>query len=427
MKFSSRTASAASLATRWKKRPNRRQKKINKTDNMKKHLFIACVLLAFTAAAQTEEGIRFEHGTWKETLARAKKENKLVMLDAFTSWCGPCKWMAKNVFPMKDVGDFYNKNFVSAKIDMEKGEGVDIAKQYNVMNYPTFLYVDGDGKLVHRVCGSREAKLFIEAGQTALNPEKRYATLEKNYLGNKSSAEAALAYFNAASEACMNVEKEVTTFLDAQQPAALLGKNNYQLLIYFINDAASKPFLYLLSNYKEFVAKYEKAEIDAKIQAVYTASIKSAVRAKDDNALAALQKAYRSQANAPAGYLDAFADLTQAKASRDTGLYFKAVINFTDKYQWNDANQLNAAAWDFYEKTDNKAYLLKAEAWAKRSVELDPGYANMDTQAAVLYKLGKYQDAKASAVKAIELGKKDNEDVKETESLLDKINDKLKV
>lgn len=375
--------------------------------------------------AQTEEGIRFEHGTWKETLAKAKKENKLVMLDAYTSWCGPCKWMAKNIFPMKEVGDFYNKNFVSAKMDMEKGEGVALAEKYNVMNYPTFLFLDGGGNVVHRLCGSMEAKDFIEAGKTALDPAKGLAALEKNYLSNKNSSVAALAYFNAARDACLEVGKEVSAYLDAQKPVSFSNEANYQLLLSFINDVNAASFKHLLSNYEEFTSKYTKSEIDNKIKSVYSAAIYSAIRSKDDKALAALQKNYRAAANAPAAYLDALTDVTQARMSKDTALYFKAVIRFTDTYLMDDANQLNSAAWDFYEKTDNKAYLLHAEAWARRSVELAPGYANMDTHAAVLYKLGKYQEAKSSAMKAIELGKNGNEDVKETEALLQKINSKL--
>lgn len=395
---------------------------------MKKIILLLAVFLNAFAFAQTEgEGIKFEHGAWKETLARAKKENKLVMLDAFTSWCGPCKWMAKNIFPMKDVAEFYNKNFVSAKIDMEKGEGIDIAKKYAVMNYPTFLFVDGDGKLVHRICGSREAEAFIKAGKDAMDPKVNYATLEKNFKKAGSNPEAASAYFNAASEACMDVEKDVTTFLGTQKPESLIEQVNYNLVLYFINDHSNPSFQYIVAHYADFTAKFKKEEIDEKIKMVYTGSIKKALRAKDEAQLVNVQKSYRAQANVPVKFLDSYTDVTKARISRDTALYFKAVIDFTDNFLMADANQLNSSAWDFYEKTDNKAYLLKAEAWAKKSTELEPGYANFDTYAAVLFKLGKYPEAKTTATKAIDMGKKNNEDVKETESLLEKINEKLKV
>lgn len=392
---------------------------------MKKILALFVTLLSLSALAQ--EGINFEHGAWKETLAKAKKEKKLVMLDAFTSWCGPCKWMAKNIFPMKEVGEFYNKNFVAAKIDMEKGEGIDIAKKYAVMNYPTFLFVDGDGNLVHRICGSREAEAFIKAGKDAMDPKLNYSALEKTFRASADDAKAAQAYFNASSEACMDVETDVTKFLSAQKPAALTSKENYELIMYFINDQSNTAFTYMLGHYSDFTALYSKDDIDNKIKTVYTTSIKKAIRAKDENKLAEIQKAYRAEANAPGKFLDSYTNVTKARVSKDTSVYFKAIIDFTDNFLMADANQLNSNAWDFYEKTDNKAYLLKAESWAKKSVELNPGYANFDTYASVLFKLGKYPEAKEKASKAIDLGKKGNEDVKETEQLLEKITEKLKV
>lgn len=125
------------------------------------------LLMLLTAAAgfaQTETasaaGIQFETGTWAEILAKAKQQNKYVFVDAYTTWCGPCKWMDKNVFPTAEAGEYFNKNFVNAKIDMEKGEGLEIAKTYSVQAYPTYLYVDGDGNLVHRVVGSIITFLF---------------------------------------------------------------------------------------------------------------------------------------------------------------------------------------------------------------------------------------------------------------------------
>jgi len=104
---------------------------------MKKILItLIAITLAATGFAQTETasavGIKFETGTWVEILAKAKQQSKYVFVDAFTTWCGLCKWMDKNVFPTAEAGEYFNKNFVNAKIDMEKGEGLDIAKKYSV-------------------------------------------------------------------------------------------------------------------------------------------------------------------------------------------------------------------------------------------------------------------------------------------------------
>ena len=88
--------------------------------------YINAVTLLFICSISFSQGINFvpEDMKWQDVLAKAKKENKIVFVDAYTTWCGPCKWMAANIFPTKEVGDVFNASFVNAKIDMEKGEGI---------------------------------------------------------------------------------------------------------------------------------------------------------------------------------------------------------------------------------------------------------------------------------------------------------------
>jgi len=107
---------------------------------MKKILIIALMLFAGSVSAQ--EGIQFFQGSWNEALAKAKAENKLIFVDIYTSWCGPCKLMAKDIFPLRSVGEKFNKNFINYKIDAEKGEGIMVAKTYKVNAYPTYLFVN---------------------------------------------------------------------------------------------------------------------------------------------------------------------------------------------------------------------------------------------------------------------------------------------
>jgi thiol:disulfide interchange protein len=118
------------------------------------------------------EGISFYHGTFDQAKAQAKKENKLIFIDAYTTWCGPCKMMAKKIFTQKTVGDYYNPNFINLKIDMEGSEGLYLSKKYKVSGYPTFLFVNSEGQLVTKEMGMVSAPTFIGYGKRAIKGKK---------------------------------------------------------------------------------------------------------------------------------------------------------------------------------------------------------------------------------------------------------------
>ncbi len=99
------------------------------------------------------EGIQFFTGTFKEALAKAKKENKMVMMDCYTTWCGPCKMLKKQVFVDKSLGDYMNQKYVCIAVDYESGEGSAVAQQYPVIGYPTLLFMDASGKVKKTMAG----------------------------------------------------------------------------------------------------------------------------------------------------------------------------------------------------------------------------------------------------------------------------------
>jgi thiol:disulfide interchange protein len=133
---------------------------------MNKHFFALVALCLISCASFAQ--MRFYEGKWAQALEKAKTENKLLFVDAYAVWCGPCRWMANNVFPDEQVSAYFNENFINYKMDMEKGEGVKIANNYKVTAYPTFLFMDGDGNVKHRVLGAQSAEEFLGSGKTAV-------------------------------------------------------------------------------------------------------------------------------------------------------------------------------------------------------------------------------------------------------------------
>lgn len=153
--------------------------------------FILSMLMAVTLVAAKAEntasevanpGINFSHQSWKEVVEKAKAENKLIFIDFYTQWCGPCLNMAQNVFTLPAIGAYYNSHFVCAKIDAENGEGVTLAKKYGIFSYPTYIFVDPTTEeAVHRSSSRQSPEQFLLTGESALNPQKRSFYLDEQY------------------------------------------------------------------------------------------------------------------------------------------------------------------------------------------------------------------------------------------------------
>ena len=70
---------------------------------------ILVIVLIFIGGIQAfGQGIEFFKGDYNAALEKAKQEGKMLFVDFYVDWCGPCKMMAKDVFPQKQVGDYFN-------------------------------------------------------------------------------------------------------------------------------------------------------------------------------------------------------------------------------------------------------------------------------------------------------------------------------
>lgn len=133
---------------------------------------LAMLMLAVANAQSTTPGIQFQQGSWQDMLAKSKSSGKIIFVDAYAVWCGPCKMLAANTFADASVGEFFNANFINYKFDMEKGEGPAFAKQYGVTAYPTMFFIKSDGTVAKKQIGYIDAKtlLGIAQGVIATNP-----------------------------------------------------------------------------------------------------------------------------------------------------------------------------------------------------------------------------------------------------------------
>ena len=119
--------------------------------------------------ADPKEGVQFQKGTWKESLQIAKKKNKLIFLDIYATWCGPCKKLKSYTFSTTEVGNFYNKNFVNVSLDGEQGDGSVLMQKYRLSSFPSLLFIDGNGKVVMQTSGYYNSNELLELGKQILD------------------------------------------------------------------------------------------------------------------------------------------------------------------------------------------------------------------------------------------------------------------
>lgn len=360
------------------------------------------------------QGMNFTEDNWETILAKAKAENKIVFVDAYAVWCGPCKWMDANVFPDTKVGEFYNTNFINAKIDMEKGEGKDIAKKYKVQAYPTFLFINGDGELVHRGVGGRPAADFIALGESASDPTMQLLGLEKQYNDGERGGDFMTRYAAALQDGGMDVAKVADEYLGS------LDSYDDKEIMSFIYETTSKPtqkgFAIMADNLEAYYNEFGKAKVMQKIDyALKRAHFSSLTKMAEMYEKYLPEEAERLTARHKMEYY------MYARSNDAQEKFFDAAIAYYDKYEADNWNELNAVAWHVYETSDDEAQLKAACAWAEKSVKMDANYANLDTMAAVCFKLGKKRKAKKWANKAIAAAEKSGDDASSTKELLKQI------
>lgn len=378
-------------------------------------LFAFAILIGTSSSAQ--EGIVFSDGTWFQLLEKAKKEDKVIFMDAYTTWCGPCKKMARETFTQKSVGEFYNTNFINVKMDMEKGEGIQLAREYKVRAYPSLLFIDGDGKLVHRSVGFHNRDQFLELGSTAADPSRRISALDARYENGDRDPDFLYKYAMTKYDAMDLMYEEVAdAYMKTQTD--WMTENNMNFIFRFANSSDSKLFGYMIENRSLFEKQFGERAMAGKIQNLISQELSMAeggdVLGKAKNVFS---KVYPDKAD----FMYSQFKVAYYGQMNDWDNFAKAAVDHYDNYTAKSADELNNVAWTFYEEIENKKQLKCAVNWSKEAVKMENNYYNNDTLAALYYKLGKKGKAKSTALVAIELAKKEGEDYSITEELLSKI------
>lgn len=223
---------------------------------MKLKIFIAFLLLVNLSYAQ----IHFEHitetNTWDVILKKAEKENKLLFVDAYAAWCGPCKFMERNIFSETQVAQYYNDNFINVSIDMETLEGQKFNEKYPIEVFPTLMYLNANGHILKKKMGAiTDPTIFINTGKYAINPtlDPLVVSTKKYKAGNRDKP-FLIEYIGLLLEDGQDITNEVEAYFKTVDQLSLENEDVFSLFYLQITDLSHplmKDFLVNLDRLKE--------------------------------------------------------------------------------------------------------------------------------------------------------------------------------
>jgi thiol-disulfide isomerase/thioredoxin len=384
--------------------------------------FINILIVVISCFTVHGQGIEFFGGTWKDALAKAKSEEKLVFVDAYAKWCGPCKVMAKNVFTQQKVGDFFNANFINLKLDMEEADGVSFGHVYPVSAYPTLLFLDGDGKLVKKVVGGQQAEGLIAHGEDANKKNDKSGKFEAKYLEGDRSYELVYSYvkaLNAASKPSLKISND---YLLSNPDIT----ENQKLLFIFeaATEADSKLFDQVISNKSKIIALAGKKTFDDKCKSACQTTVDKAVTFEMepmlDEAIEKAKKTFPEEADKFAAKAGMQFYKTFRMESKYTNSY-KSLVKFSGK----DAETLSFVVKDITKNfKDNTKMMTDASQYAETIYEVKKDMESLGMLCSVLVSINETDKAIKIAKAAREKAEKANEDLSGYDGLLNYLNSK---
>ncbi len=227
-----------------------------------KRVFVIGMLLCLYLSVYSQsvgDGIHFLEGEkWEKILQMAQKQNKYIFMDCYTVWCGPCKALSKEIFTKKEVGDFFNANFINVKYDMEKGEGEKLHARYgeNIIGFPTLLLINKKGEIVHRMAGFQKADVLI-AGMRAGMEGKGLFDYQNRYDNGERSLAFLKEYINALKGAFLkdDIKKLMNDYLKNLPLEKLQEQEIWDFVSEYIKDPYSPHFSYVISNMDKLARK----------------------------------------------------------------------------------------------------------------------------------------------------------------------------
>lgn len=434
---------------------------------MLRRTFLSFIGLLGIFCSAYAQSIDFKYASLAEAREVSKEGEKLVFVDFYADWCGPCKAMENTVFTKAEVGNVFNNDFINFKIDSDLEAGRELVRQYGIQEFPTYLFVNSEGEVVHKIIGFQSVRnLLMEAGKAKRKfedfvPIKHLDSAYENgnddvtflyeYLKRKSYEEGSqpkvlAKYLEVVSESELQTEKVLSLISD--NVTSVSSKGFYVLaesLTRFmkLTESQQKSVLRGISNskkltFKEAVENKDDELFNVLIDAVHATSYSMQAAFAEERQfrydyakltrnfkhfkLIAQEEATQIMGRSLDDFqehtkntIEAFKATAKEKGiSESSGRYQMMLAGLENGASKAASFQLNDFARGYYEMATDDMDFKNAITWSAFAIKLDETTANWETYAFLLKKVGRSRDAKKAMKQAMKMAKKNN---LETDSL----------
>jgi len=253
-----------------------------------KRLLTTTILALTTVIAVSAQGMNFEPKgtTLEQASVKAKAEGKLIFLDCFTQWCGPCKKMDREVFPQPQVGAFMNPKYVCLQIDMESTYGAPLAKKLQVQAYPTFVIFNADVKEIGRFVGGSAAEEFIKNVREK-SKDNSSADLQARWESGDRDPQFLLQYLQTLTASYKGDDADLVAEALLEGKEATFAADSTLRMIFFrnINNPFAKAFIYTAKNPAALSAQMGERNVQMKVSNVLGNYQRQLINEQDDGSV----------------------------------------------------------------------------------------------------------------------------------------------
>lgn len=364
---------------------------------MLKKLFFFLGLVVF-GQITSAQGIEFEHSSWDEVLAKAKESDKLIFVDAYAVWCGPCKRMAKTLFPQQEAGDYFNANFINVKMDMEKGDGLTLRKKYPVTAFPTLLFIAPNGDLVHSQKGApRSVAGLLDIAMQANKKFDRSASFKDKYESGDRSYQTMFGLVKGLNKSNKSSLKYANEYLRSQDD--LSTEDNVRFIFEAMTQVDSRIYDHFVDHLPQIKQYFTTEDIKEKITSAANKTIDNAIEFDFVELVDEAQEKYKRILPGDAKNFERSSNRQYASATKNVDLF---LANAPKKGAGGDdiKQAINMAIKGF---STNEAILKQSEKWAKQLIQSNGDASAYFLQSQVFIAQNKNAQAKKSLEKCLEM------------------------